>query len=497
MSQTRHHYWNLGQLAALLSEPGSPAAQVADATTTLQTITTDSRRDCPGSLFIALPGVRFDGRDFIEQAIVNGAVAVVLEEGFARLEALRQRYPDVFFLPVKDALTALAVLARARLQQVAPLVIAVTGSNGKTTTKEMLAQLLQDRFRVHKTAGNFNNRIGLPLTVFAMPDDCQVVVLEMGMNEPGEIAALGAVAQPDYAVLTNVAAAHLQGLGSLEAVARAKCELIGQIKSGGAVIYNADDPYLARMVPLAVSQRLPDKITLVPVSAHGAYAAANAAADLVGVAEIWLTGAGLSFVLLADAQKVTIKLPCWGRHNVMNAALAAAAALQLPEVSLLSVAQSLENFKNLDGRLQCHQLGNGPGVLVHDAYNANPASMQAALTAVSERREKRFLALVLGDMLEIGSESALWHQRIGRRVAEIRPDLLLLLGRAVEELAAGARAAGLPAQRIILFPAGAQAQAAALLQERLPADALVLLKGSHALALEKLVEPLLNYFKAV
>jgi len=493
MCEGRNHYWKLGQLADLLQVKTLPSCQKLDLGFDLTGITTDSRKLCPGELFIALRGEHFDGHDYIDQAITNGAVAVVLEEGFSGFLNLVQRYPQTLFLPVRDSLVALGELAQARLERVAPIVIAVTGSNGKTTTKEMLAHLLSPHFRLHKTAGNFNNRIGLPLTIFAMPDDCQVVVLEMGMNETGEIATLAAIARPDYAVLTNVAAAHLQGLGSLEAVAQAKCEVIKEIKPGGTVIYNADDPYLAKLVPGDVSERLPEEIALLPVTCHGALGVVPA---LVKASEIWLTPEGLSFVFAQGNEKATIKLPCWGRHNVMNAALAAAAGTCLPGMTPTLVAGNLKDFKNLAGRLEKYKLGKGAGILVHDAYNANPGSMEAALTAVAERREKRFLALVLGDMNELGSESPALHQRIGRRVAELRPDLLVLLGSAVEDLAAAAKAAGLPEQRIFIFPNGAQAEALKLLQQRLPATPLVLVKGSRGLALEKIVEPLLNYFEA-
>ncbi len=497
MSHNRNHYWKLSQLADLLQVKPLPACVALDLDFELTGITIDSRKSCLGELFVALRGKRFDGHDFVEQALANGAVAVVVEESFTGLASLVQRHPQTLFLPVKESLEALAILAGKRLENIAPIVIGVTGSNGKTTTKEMLAQLLTPHYRVHKTAGNFNNRIGLPLTVFAMPDDCQVAVLEMGMNEPGEIAALAAIARPDYAVLTNVAAAHLQGMGTLAKVARAKCEVISGIKSGGTVIYNADDPYLVEIVPDTVSDCLPEKINLMPVSVHGAYVAHGAASEVGLASEIWLTPEGLSFVLARGNKKATIKLPCWGRHNVMNAALAMVAGSCLPEVTLNYAAKALQGFQNIGGRMQRYNLGKGVGVLVHDAYNANPDSMEAALTAVAERREKRFLALVLGDMNELGQESAPLHQRIGRRVAQLRPDLLVLLGVAVGDLALAAQSAGFPTQRIFNFPAGAQAQAVKLLQQQLPAEPLVLVKGSRSLALEKIVDPLLNYFEAV
>lgn len=500
MDHKQHQYWKLGELADLLQVKALPRCADLDPASELAGITIDSRKPCPDELFVALRGERFDGHDFIESAILGGAVAVVLEDSYTGLLHLVQRYPKTLFLPVRSSLEALAILARERLANINPIVIAVTGSNGKTTTKEMLAHILRPHFKVHKTAGNFNNRIGLPLTVFAMPDDCQVAVLEMGMNEPGEIAALAAIAQPDYAILTNIATAHLQGLGSLEAVTRAKCEIISEIKPGGTIIFNTDDPYLQQMVPGATSKRLPDQINLLPVTSHGAFESDkvfDTATELVKVSEIWLTVEGLSFVLTRGYENTTVKLPCWGRHNVMNAALAGASATCLKEVSLETAGKALANFQNISGRLEKHKLGQGPGILIHDAYNANPESMEAALTAVAERREKRYLALILGDMNELGPESSSLHQRIGRRVAEVRPDLLVLLGSAVTDLAAAAQSAGFPDKRIFNFPAGAQNKALELLQQQLPAEPLVLVKGSRSLALEKIVEPLLDYFKAV
>ncbi len=486
MRKRQNHYWKLKELSSVLQIQPLPVCREVDLEQELTGISTDTRKLVAGELFVALSGPNFNGQDFVETAIAKGAVAVVVSGAAADLLTLAQRYQQVLFLPVSDTLVALGDLARARLAKINPIVIAVTGSNGKTTTKEMLAQILAPVYRIHKTAGNFNNCIGLPLTVFAMPDDCQVVVLEMGMNAPGEIAALTAIARPDYAIITNVAQAHLQGLGSLEAIARAKCEVVAGLKPGATVIYNGDDPYLARLVPETVADCPVDlRPKLLPVSEYGA------SEIEIKAVEIWHKNDGLSFVFLRDNERALVKLPCWGRHNVMNAVLALAAGTCLVGIYPVPAANSFRNFKMPAGRLEKYDLGNG-GILLHDAYNANPDSMAAALTAVAERRGGKFLALVLGDMNELGEESPALHRQVGKKVAEIRPNLLVLVGELAAEIARAAQSAGLPAERIIKFTAGAFSAVVNLLQERLPADALLLVKGSRALALENIVNPLVT-----
>jgi UDP-N-acetylmuramoyl-tripeptide--D-alanyl-D-alanine ligase len=485
-------FWKLGELPKLLGVRPLPVCRQVDSQQELSGVSTDSRSLQPGELFVALVGDRFDAHDFIPEVVAGGASAVVVAAGRPELLSLAQRFPGVMFLPVDDTLQALGRLARARLERIRPQVFAVTGSNGKTTTRRMLAGILESRFRVHQTAGNFNNRIGLPLTIFAMPDDCEVAVLEIGMNEPGELGELAAIARPDCLLLTNVAKAHLEGLGTLEAVARAKCEAIGGVREAGLVVYNIDDPSFRELVP-AVAAGRKAALQLLPVTAFGA--ADGAGSEPARADEIWLLPEGLSFVFHFAGCRTTFKLPCWGRHNVMNAALAAAAACSRSGIVPAAAAAALADFQPPPGRLQLYRLAGG-GLLVHDAYNANPASMAAALTEVAGRRAGRFLGLVLGDMNELGPESGPLHREIGRRVAEIRPDLLVLVGRQVKELAHGALDFGLPANRVFNFPAGAHEKVCRLLQQRLPENFLLLLKGSRTLQLEKIIDPLLSCFAA-
>jgi len=479
-------FWRLDELVERLGVRPLPTCRQIDLGQRLSGISSDSRSLAPGSLFVPLRGENFDGHDYIAAAIAAGALAVLVENSRPDLVALAQRWPGILFLPVADTLKAFGTLARIRLDEIRPKIFAITGSNGKTTTRRMLAAILGRCLRVHQSQGNFNNLVGLPMTVFTMPDDCEAVVLEMGMNRPGEIAALSAIARPDILLLTNVTAAHLEGLGSLEAVTRAKCEALAGVRPGGVVIYNVDDEQLAVRVPAICSAARPD-IELLPVTWHGAYTDENP--EPARASEIWLQPEGLSFVYSWRGVKEKIDLPCWGRHNVMNAALAIAAAQQLPEVTLAAAAAGLAAFSGAPGRLERYCLGRGI-ILVHDAYNANPASMEAALSEVAGRREGRFLALVLGGMNELGSASEELHAALGRRVAEIRPGLLLLIGELAAGIGRAARAAGLPNERIQTFPEGAWDEARTALEERLPDASLVLVKGSRSLQLERVVEPL-------
>ncbi len=485
-------FWRIGELAERLGLRPQPVCHRLDPGQRLTGVSTDSRSLRPGALFVPLRGENFDGHDFIPDAIAAGAAAVLVEKARPGLAELVQRWPGTLFLPVADTLETLGKLARLRCEELRPVVFAVTGSNGKTTTRQMLAAILARRFRVHQSQGNFNNLIGLPLTILTMPADCEVLVLEMGMNRPGELTTLSAIARPDYLLLTNVAAAHLEGLGSLAAVAQAKCEAITGVRDGGWVIYNGDDLQLADLVPVVAAGRRAG-LNLLPVSWHGAYSG-PAGCEPALAQEIWLTPAGSSFVFSRGERGARIELACWGRHNVFNAALAlAAAGLVRPEIGLDEAAAALADFRPPAGRLELHHLARGI-TLVDDAYNANPASMAAALSEVSGRRRGRFLALVLGGMWELGAMSAKLHAELGRRVAEIRPDLLLLLGEAAALSGRAAQAAGLPAARIVTLPEDGWEAAVRLLQERLPDAGLVLVKGSRAARLERVVVSVCRFF---
>jgi len=292
---------------------GQPLA--ADEKLVVSGVCTDSRRIQPGHLFFCLRGEIFDGHDFIAQAVDAGAAALVVAASSVNQQALSAAYPKISFFPVADPLRALGDLAAWWLRHLDVRVIAVTGSNGKTTTREMILGILSRKLEVHGNRENLNNLIGVPLTILEAKKHHQTVVLELGMNCPGEIARLAAVSRPHGVVLTNVAEAHLEGLGSIDEVAAAKGEIFQGLRDGGYIVYNADDERLSELVSRkAAGSR---GWELVPVSLAGG------ATGGLRVDELEMTVSGTRFSLAAASQVQSVSLPLWGRHNVMNALLAA------------------------------------------------------------------------------------------------------------------------------------------------------------------------------
>ncbi len=465
----------VGRVAAALGVKSPPSGAAAERR--LSGITADSRQLRPGNLFICLTGERFDGHDFLPAAASAGAAAAVVAAG--RQPELAKKVPGLPLLPVPDPLAALGDLASWWLAELGPRVIAVTGSNGKTTTREMLAALLGCRWRVHRNPGNFNNLIGVPWTIFTLQPEDRLLVLELGMNRPGEIARLAAICRPAGVVLTCLAAAHLEGLGDLEGVAAAKAEVFAGLTPDGYVVYNADDRRLAAMVAAAAAGR---SWSLLPVSAAGDPAATVRALAVRPRAD------GSDFVLEIAGTAVPTALEMPGRHQLSNALLAAAAAWK-EGLDLAVLGKALPRLSPVAGRFRVSSLPGG-GRLIDDTYNANPASMRAALAALEELAAGGFRAAVLGDMFELGPAARDLHREVGRFAARQKLDLLLSYGPLAAELAAAAVAAGIPAPRVHRFQPGEEAELCSLLAASLPADGVVLVKGSRGMAMEKIVHRL-------
>jgi UDP-N-acetylmuramoyl-tripeptide--D-alanyl-D-alanine ligase len=444
-------------------------------------ICTDSRLTKPGHLFFCLQGENFDGHNFIQQAINSGAVAVVLTESLVNLELLTSTYSNVCFFPVVDTLRALGDLAGWWLKQLDPKVIAVTGSNGKTTTREMVSSVLSRKWEVHCNRDNLNNLIGVPLTIFEVKAHHQIVVLEMGMNCPGEIARLAEISRPHGVVLTNVAAAHLEGLGSFDEVVRAKSEIFSGLRDEGYIIYNADDRRLAELVSRAVERNQTWEV--VPVSLDSRSDSGLRVDDIVTVAD------GMRFVLKTDSQVQPVVLPLWGRHNVMNALLAATVGWR-EGLSLEEVSRGLYNVLLPVGRLSAHVLASGR-VVIDDSYNANPASMEASLHTLNEMCAGRYRVAILGDMFELGEDAERLHAQVGTAVALTQPDLLITYGSRSLVLARSSIAGGMPETAVISFIPGEEDDLLHALHERLVAEHVILVKGSRGMGMEKLVERLL------
>jgi len=425
----------------------------------------DTRSLSGGELFVPLPGTRADGHDFVVSALEGKAAGSLASDARPRDAGWERSGKPVVL--VKDPLRALQALGRhCRTKSGIPLT-AVTGSNGKTTTKEMIAAVLGARYRVHRNRGNLNNHIGVPLTLTRLKPEHEMVVIEMGMSARGEIRELALVSLPNVGVLTNAAAAHLASLRTVEEVARAKSELAEALPRDGFLVLNADDERLWNM----------NRGRPVP---HKSYALENRAADLIPTRVSLSAHGGASFAL---ADGTEFRLTLLGLHNVRNA-LAAILVGDHFGIPRALAAEALGSLRPERHRLEL--LESGGVFVLDDVYNANPASMREALRllgAIETRRQRR---AVLGDMLELGPDSERFHEEAGREVP--RESWLYVAGEYAGAVERGARAAGVSAARIRLFSSVPE-MASAVEKDAKPGD-LILVKGSRGMRLEQVVERL-------
>jgi UDP-N-acetylmuramoyl-tripeptide--D-alanyl-D-alanine ligase len=427
-------------------------------------VSTDTRTLRPGQLFVAIRGEKLDGNTFLERAAEAGATAALIDRD------CKAPLPTVL---VEDSVRALGALASARRARFAGPVVAITGSNGKTTTKELCAALLDAAgVRVRRTPGNLNNHIGLPLSILALEDGDQALVVELGMNHPGEIDALARIARPDVGAITQVAAAHLGPMGSLEAIAKAKGELYDHIGPGSTGILNADDAWV-----MSQAGRCKGRRVRFGLAADAEYRAEGAPAD-VDKGRFRLVSPRLT-------GEVALALP--GRHMVSNAlcALAAADASGLLRADFATVRRALEQFHGMPGRLALRACRDGLRIL-DDTYNANPESLRAALRTLAALAPPGRAFAVLGDMLELGSDAERLHEESGRSIAGSGVTALIGVGPLASRAVAGARAAGLS------FAEDAPDAAAAarrIRQLAVPGD-LVLIKGSRGSRMERVASAL-------
>ncbi len=428
----------------------------------LQGISTDSRTVQPGDLFIPLRGDHFDGHDYLTQAIQRGAAACLSEEMIGGLL--------VPVIKVNDTLKALGDLASAVRRQFASPVIGITGTSGKTTCKEMLAAILDHLGPGLKSAGNFNNLIGVPQTLFGLQPEHRWAVVEMGMSARGEIARLAEIAAPNIGLITNIGAGHLENFEGISGVARAKGELFISLPAEGVALINADDPEVLRL-PVANGVRK----VLFGLSSDAAIRADRITAQNGSV--------GFDLEIDGAVQRVVLPLP--GRHNIANA-LGAAAAATVLGVGMKDIAAGLTAFKPCPGRMELMELP-GDIVVLEDSYNANPLSMHAALDALHDLGSPGRRIAVLADMLELGPSAPKMHHQIGTAVAE-RADWLFVYGGLATEIARGARDAGLPDDKV--FVARSHDELAARLLEILQAGDRVLIKGSRGMRMEKVTAAL-------
>lgn len=431
-------------------------------------VTTDSRAVAAGQCFLALRGERFDGHDFVDIALRAGAVGAVVSRSPEGLQ--RQPESDAFVIVVEDTLKALGDLARLHRARFQIPVVGVTGSTGKTTTKDMIATILARRGPVATTPENYNNEIGVPLAVLALAPEYDTAVIEMAMRGPGEIAYLAGLAQPTVAVVTNIGLSHLERLGSPEAIADAKGELVEAVGEGTSVL-NRDDAFFERLARRARG----------PVVTFGL----GEAADFRALA-VTREREGIRFQLVCRGGEREVRLGTPGQHQVLNA-LAAAAAATHARADLEDVVAGLGAFTASRARAQVVQSRAGFRI-IDDCYNASPASVEAALELLGDMATERKVA-VLGDMLELGPSAPELHRAVGEQAGRTGLDLLIAVGDLGRWIAEGARSSMAP-ENVRWTESNEQAAAWALDAMR-PGD-VVLVKASRAMAFEQITGRLLS-----
>ncbi|MFL0362678.1 UDP-N-acetylmuramoyl-tripeptide--D-alanyl-D-alanine ligase [Bacillus sp. PK3_68] len=429
----------------------------------IQGVAIDSRKATNGQLFVPFKGENTDGHQYIRQAINQGAAAALWQKD-------RPNPPeDLPVLVVEDTLKALQQLAKAYREELDVKVIGITGSNGKTTTKDMTASLLSRKFKVQKTEGNFNNHIGLPLTILSLKEDTEAAVIEMGMSSKGEIDLLTKIASPDVAIITNIGEAHLQDLGSREAIAEAKLEIINGLAADGTLIYHGDEPLLKEAL----------KETELKTETFGL----EAENDMYPLSVQTLQDG--SRFKVNKAPDMEFFLPIIGRHNVLNAMAAMLAAHKMGltfeemKIGLTSVELTKMRMEMKDGMKGTK--------IINDAYNASPTSMKAAIELAEKMPGFKRKILVLGDMLELGLDEELFHYQVGQTVEGEAIDYLFTLGRLGQFIAAGAKNS-LGEDRIFAF--SDKHELIEKLKSIVASGDLIVVKASRGVRLEEVVEAL-------
>ncbi|MEJ2282912.1 MAG: UDP-N-acetylmuramoyl-tripeptide--D-alanyl-D-alanine ligase [Desulfobacterales bacterium] len=438
---------------------------------TFARISIDSRDISADDFFFAIIGESHDGHGFAPAVIDQGVGGLVIDRRkAAEFPIAAWQTKNITCIAVSDTTRALGDLAGYSRRRAKISVVAITGSNGKTTTRKLTAGVVARKYKTLATAGNFNNQIGLPLTLLKMTPAHQVAVVELGTNNPGEIARLAEISAPDIGVLTNIGPAHLEGLGSLEGVMREKGDLIKGLGPGGKAVLNADD---TRVLQLAREARR-------EVLLYGRSTDATVRADQVKEAE-----QTTSFRLMLGRESVAVQLKSPGQYMVSNA-LAAAAVGFLLGIPAAAIKTGLESFTPVAGRMNICHLPNGIHI-IDDTYNANPDSMNAALATLNQMRAASRGIFVSGDMLELGARAPELHRQLGARAASMNIDRLYVSGEHAAAVADGARNEGLqPADAV----AGSREHILDDLKKYLQPGDWVLVKGSRGMAMEKIVEGL-------
>ncbi len=446
----------------------------------------DTRTLKRGQLFVALPGEHVDGNDFVARAAVLGAGAcLITRDPDAKMQAIAGEF-DCPLLYVPNSQDALTLLAAAWRQKLDAVVIGVTGSTGKTSTKEFLKSVLAQRFRTHATQGNFNNELGVPATVLSAPANTQMLVVEMGMRGLGQIEQLCAFVKPEIGIVTNVGVAHLELLGSREMIAHAKAELLASLPRRGCAVVNAECDMTPELLESAGLVACPQRIVSFGYNATADVFASEVALGDDGCASFNLHLPAKPGVAQQAGESWPVRLQIPGAHNVENALAAAAVAAHLGAPAE-AIVRGLEAAHATAGRMKTTTSARGAKIL-NDTYNANPASMAAALETLASMKCPGRKIAVLGDMGELGENEAQLHFEVGQAAAKSGLDLLICVGPLSESIAQGARRAGMNPMCVVATLN--KEMVASMLGQDLTEYDILLVKASRFMGLETIVEAL-------
>lgn len=437
-------------------------------------ISIDSRTLIPGDLFFAIIGPSFDGHDFVIEAFKKGAVGVVVCKGASTLLQNEQIDKDKIILEVKDTLSALQDWSKHYKDKFKTFNICITGSNGKTTTKEIIAHILSQEFPLLKTSGNYNNEIGIPLTLLGLNKSHKLLVAEMGMRGLGEIKTLTNFIPPDFAVITNIGEAHIGLLGSKDNIFKAKSELLQSLDKDGKAIINRDDPYFFKMLEIVKDK----KVYTFGIENRSDIMARNIR---------MVSDKGIRFTLEVQNDKSReIYFPLLGRYNIYNALAAVAVAFALG-IELDLIESGLSSFKPLDLHMQLSNFYNDIKIL-NDSYNASPLSVKSALETLAEVAQNNRKIAILGDMLELGERTDFYHREIGKEVAKLSIDILITVGQGGKIIAQSSKEEGMAEERVFSFEKNEKINLTKKLLNLIKPGNFVLLKGSREMKMEEILE---------
>lgn len=430
-------------------------------------VSTDTRKIHKGDLFVALVGEKFDAHDFVETAIANGAGGIIVSR---RIPVKDWQGPVIL---VKNTLKALQQLASFNRENFNGIVIGVTGSNGKTTTKDMIASVLKTKYTTLKTEANFNNDIGLPQTLLKLDNSYGAVVLEMGMRGIGEIDLLASIARPDGAVITNVGETHLERLGTVENIAKAKGEILDHISSIGFAVLNGDDERVRNEAKRSLGRTI-------------FYGTQNNA-DIRAYNIIPQGGKSIKFDVLTKHGEMTVNLSVAGKHNVLNALAAVGVGLE-GGLTLEEIRDGLENLDMTSMRQEI--IEGGKYTVINDTYNANPVSVKAALSVLADLGAGKRKVAILGDMYELGQRSLEGHREVGIEAAKLGIDIVVSVGQLAGEIAIGASMEENPPEDTICFKNNGQLKER--LEQIIRAGDVILVKGSRGMKMEEITKRILD-----